>query len=131
MVQTVSISRQTTHVSACWKWLRYLSEQPATNAFSIPTRRSVLASAAFGQQVGTETQAVYLAAAECELDEPDTGWAVLPEGAAQTLTWLAAALEQIVWYGADAKATLDEVQERADAHIRINPSRPLPFPPSP
>lgn len=117
MVQTVHISAQSAHVQACWKWLRFLSEQPATNAFAIPPRRSVLGSAAFGQQVGPETQAVYLAAAECELDEPGSGWDALPKGASNTLTLLASTLEQIVWHGADAKSSLNQVQEKSDAYV--------------
>lgn len=117
-IETLHISAQTAHVQACWKWLRFLAEQPATNAFFfIPPRRSVMASAAFGQQVGLEAQAVYLAAAECKPDEPGAGWDALPKGASNTLTLLATTLEQIVWYGADAKSSLDQVQEKADAYV--------------
>lgn len=116
-MQTLHISRQTIHVPACWQWLRFLSQQPATSAFTIPVRRSVLASSVFGQQVGSETQTVYLEAAECDIDGPSAGWDALPEGAFHTLTLLASALEQIVWHGADGKSTLDEAQKKADAYL--------------
>lgn len=117
IVRTLHISNSTAQVQACWQWLRFLSEQPAADAFSIPPRRSVLASAAFRQQVGSETQAIYLAAAECEPDEPGAGWDALPKGASNTLSLLASTLEQIVWHGADAKSSLNQVQEKADAYV--------------
>lgn len=77
----------------------------------------MLASAAFGQQVGSETQAIYLAAAECESDEPGAVWDTLPKGASNTLSLLALTLEQIVWHEADAKSSLNQVQEKAEAYV--------------
>lgn len=52
------ISAQSTQPTACWAWLRFLSQQPtASNA--IPDRRSVVQSAAYRQQVGEEQSAIY------------------------------------------------------------------------
>jgi hypothetical protein len=45
------------------------------------------------------------------------GWDALPKGASNTLSLLASTHEQIVWHGADAKGSLNQVQEKADAYV--------------
>lgn len=57
------ISAQAKDPSACWKWVRFMSEQLPPGALA-PARRSLLRSDAFARQVGGEMQAVYVQAAQ-------------------------------------------------------------------
>jgi multiple sugar transport system substrate-binding protein len=46
------ISSHTQNREACWRWVKFLSERPSYRL--VPARRSVLASDAYEQEVGTE-----------------------------------------------------------------------------
>jgi multiple sugar transport system substrate-binding protein len=46
------ISAHTEHREACWRWVSFLSQQPPSRM--APARRSILESAAYEQQAGTE-----------------------------------------------------------------------------
>jgi multiple sugar transport system substrate-binding protein len=117
------VAADTSHVEACWEWLRFLSEH-TLDIDRLPPRRSLLASDAFREQVGAEAQAVYLEALECE----EWGWLRgqenLPLYASRAITWLDQALGEILWQGADAQATLSQAQRKAEAYLDCLRQRP-------
>ena len=120
------IAADTPHAEACWEWLRFLSERiPDTS--TLPPRHSLLTSDAFSEQVGEDAQAVYLEALECEDWIRFRALESLPPYAEGALyTWLRQALGEILWQGADAKATLSEAQQKAEAYLDCLRQRPDP-----
>jgi ABC-type glycerol-3-phosphate transport system substrate-binding protein len=64
-VEGYYVSSQAQHVDACWRWIAFLSEQVADRL--APARRSLVESAAYGQQVGSDIAAVVRESLEGEL----------------------------------------------------------------
>jgi ABC-type glycerol-3-phosphate transport system substrate-binding protein len=54
------ITANSTHVEQCWAWMKFVSENYIPLK-GIPARNSILTSPDFARQVGSETQAVYMA----------------------------------------------------------------------
>jgi ABC-type glycerol-3-phosphate transport system substrate-binding protein len=81
------------------------------------SRRSLLTSDAFREQVGADAQAAYLEALECEEWEIVHDLDGLPPYARRAYVWLDQALEEILWQGADAQAALSQAQQKAEAYL--------------
>lgn len=109
------ISAQTSHASACWAWIRFLSTQIPPDG-TLPPRYSLLRSKQFAEQVGQANQQVYLRAAESPfLSSPaPEGW---PEKADRAYTWFDRALENVLWQVADVETELAQAQFKADAYL--------------
>lgn len=105
------ISAATQSPLACWKWLRFLADQMPEENF-LPARRSVMASPMAQQRYGSEAQRVYMQAANAFAALATTTPDYSPD-AAWALHWLADALDQIIWKGADASTTLSAAQQKA------------------
>lgn len=109
------IAAGTPHAEACWAWLKFLSEQIPPDR-SLPPRRSLLALEAFGQAVGAEAQAVYLAILS-DVNSEVSVWDILPPGYAWARMWMMEALEAILWQDADIQEALNKAQFNADAYV--------------
>ncbi len=105
------ISAATQSPLACWKWLRFLADQMPEENF-LPARRSIMASPTAQQRYGLEAQRIYMKAAEA-LDAIATTTPNYSQDAALAQNWLADALDQIIWQGADAPTTLAAAQQKA------------------
>ncbi len=102
------ISRRSPDPTACWQWVKFLSDQPALFA-GIPARQSVRESAAWRQNVGEETAVVYETSyARPPEWELNMGWETVVYR-----SWWADALLS-VYQGDDAARALARAQQRAE-----------------
>ncbi len=109
------ISAATQSPLACWKWLRFLADQMPEENF-LPARRSVMASPTAQQRYGPEAQRIYMKAADA-LDAMMARVPEYPQEVALAQNWLAEALDQIIWQGADPSTALAAAQQKATVYF--------------
>ena len=107
--QGLFLAADTPHAEACWRWIGFLSQQPAAMQ-GMPARFSVLESPAFATQVAADALATYRALA----DYDDLPVAPSSEATAQ-LSYLHQAVAAIL-DGARPEAALARAQEQATRH---------------
>jgi multiple sugar transport system substrate-binding protein len=107
------ISSHTQARQACWQWIVFLTGQLET-IWGVPSRRSVVASEAFRQKVGTERAAVFEASVAAA-DRPPAFYTYLDQQwLMPTMLWLAQAHGQVLRGEASVERVLEDAQQRFD-----------------
>jgi len=110
------ISADTKEAQTCWEWLKFLTGQSilfSGSASGVPARRSLLESADYSTRVGEQTAAAYRSVVSGD-SQPGVSLAGGLEADLMPIPeWFAGALQTII-DGADAAATLQELQQKAE-----------------
>lgn len=109
------ISSHTQVRQACWQWIAFLTRQLET-IWGVPSRRSVVESAAFRQKVGAERAAVFEASVAAA-DRPPAFYNYLDQRRLATAAfWLAQAHGQVLEGKASVGKALEDAQQRFDEY---------------
>ncbi|PKO23504.1 MAG: hypothetical protein CVU38_03720 [Chloroflexi bacterium HGW-Chloroflexi-1] len=117
LVRAYYIAADTSHAESCWQWLRFLVDHTPQVGDGVPTRRSLLSSATFREQVGTERQAVYLEALACENPVPSFSALAGQPHSYIAYLWLEDAIRGSLFQGVDTQAALSQAQEKAESYL--------------
>lgn len=120
-VMAYYIAADTSHVEACWEWLKFVSDHIPKEG--LPARRSLVTSDEFREYVGEEAQAAYLESLAYQHTHVFRDLEGLP-GSRRAYTWLIQAAVGIVWHNAEPHAALDEAQQKAEAYMDCLRQRP-------
>ncbi|HET7088293.1 MAG TPA: extracellular solute-binding protein [Anaerolineae bacterium] len=101
------ISRRVEEPSACWSWIKFLSEQPSA-FIGVPARRSVTESKAWEAAVGVDTAEAYRAAVSRPVSSQHPDWRVA--------NWLEQALAASL-EGEEPAAALADAQHKVDTFL--------------